>query len=193
MKVKGQAIVFMTDAMLINEAQRDPLLRHVSCLIIDEAHERSLYTDVVVGIAKLVHSQRPDNFFIVISSATIEPSGFLSFFRITWPDGKQTIPGHLEAPGRVFKVDVEYRPPLIEIGNFKTNLEEFIIPTILKTLYFRTEGNALVFLYGKQEIDQAIKEFVHQLKKDYPDMVDEYEPLPLHGQLQPEEQVIYFT
>ena len=61
----------MTDSALIHTSQTDPDLNQIRVLIIDEAHERSLNTDIVVGIAKLLLAKRPNNFYVVIASATI--------------------------------------------------------------------------------------------------------------------------
>ena len=67
------------------------------------------------------------------------------------------------APGRVFPVTVEYRPPDVDTGRFADSLRDFIIPTLLETLNTYEEGNALVFLYGKQEIELAMAEFQRQV------------------------------
>jgi ATP-dependent helicase HrpA len=81
-RVAGRKIALMTDAALIRDLKDDPLLRKYSVLIIDEAHERSLNTDISLGVAKLVLQQRPDDFYVVIASATIDPKEFLAFFGI---------------------------------------------------------------------------------------------------------------
>ncbi|KAL0216131.1 hypothetical protein P9112_008315 [Eukaryota sp. TZLM1-RC] len=77
--VNGEEIILTTDGSLIRKAAKDLLLSDVKVLIIDEAHERSLDTDIVLGIAKLILQQR-DDFRVIIASATIDPTPFLQFF-----------------------------------------------------------------------------------------------------------------
>ena len=90
--MQGSKITLMTDAMLIQQLRGgDQTLKHISVLMIDEAHERSLNTDIVLGIAKLIKKQRPDDFYVIIASATIDPKPFLDFFNLS------TIPKHLGA------------------------------------------------------------------------------------------------
>ncbi|CAF4795044.1 unnamed protein product, partial [Rotaria socialis] len=103
-RATGTRIMFMTDAALIRESQRDPSLKRIRVLIIDEAHERSLNTDIVIGMSKLLLQQRPDDFYVVIASATINPTRFLQFF-----DRPQSKP--LEVKGRVFPVTCIEKPP----------------------------------------------------------------------------------
>ena len=70
----------MTDGGLIHENKDNCLLRDIRVLIIDEAHERSVHTDTVIGIAKILLRTRSTGFYVVISSATVDPSKFLDFF-----------------------------------------------------------------------------------------------------------------
>ncbi|CAF1523895.1 unnamed protein product [Didymodactylos carnosus] len=172
--VNGNRIMFMTDATLVRQLKHDPNLDKISVLIIDEAHERSLYTDIVLGIANILRKKRPDNFYVVITSATIDPKPFLNFFNC------QTTPLHV--PGRVYPVTLDYQNPPSEI-KFNPNklISEFIIPTVLKTLKNYNEGHCLVFLPGQAEIEQALKHF-------RPNAPDNVTPLPLFGSLSPEEQ-----
>jgi HrpA-like RNA helicase len=71
--VSGTSIMFTTDATLVKWCQRDRNLSHVAVVIIDEAHERSIYTDLIVGICKQVAARRKGDFKVVIASATIDP------------------------------------------------------------------------------------------------------------------------
>ncbi|CAF4316572.1 unnamed protein product, partial [Rotaria sp. Silwood2] len=76
-RTAGTDVMFMTDAALVRESQRDPKLKRVHILLIYEAHERFLNTDIVLGIAKLLLAQRPDDFYVVIASVTIDSARFL--------------------------------------------------------------------------------------------------------------------
>jgi HrpA-like RNA helicase len=107
----GVRILFMTDAALVKRVQHDPSLSGVSVLIVDEAHERSLNTDLVLGIAKQIRAERPDDFHVVVASATIDPKPFVHFFTGGGADMKRVMQRHvLECEGRVFPVTLENKP-----------------------------------------------------------------------------------
>lgn len=99
-------IKLMTDGILLAEMQHDPLLRQYSCLIIDEAHERSLNNDFILGYLKLILPQRPD-LKVIITSATIDLQRFSQHFN-NCPI--------IEVAGRTFPVEVRYRP--LTLDNF---------------------------------------------------------------------------
>jgi ATP-dependent helicase HrpA len=162
----------ISDAALIRDSQRDPTLKHIRVLIIDEAHERSLNTDIVIGIAKILLAQRPNDFYVVIASATIDPARFLHYF-----DRSRST--SLEVKGRVFPVKEINKPPPSGCSDQKL-IETHIIPSIVE-LYPQNEGHTLVFLPGQGEIERALKIFKSKLP-------DNCVPLPLYGSQSPEEQ-----
>ncbi|UJR12576.1 hypothetical protein I4U23_016752 [Adineta vaga] len=166
-RVPGTDILFMTDGALIQESTEDRQLTDIRILIIDEAHERSLNTDIVMGIAKLLLKSRPTDFYVVISSATIKCDKFLDFFER--PDAKP-----LNVPGRVYEVDLHYLPPN------NVPIEQHAVST-LQRLYHQNEGTTLVFLPGQREIERAIELFKHNLP-------DNCVPLPLYAALSADEQ-----
>ena len=166
-RVPGTDIVFMTDSALIHEIQQDRLLSKINVLIIDEAHERSLNTDIVLGMAKLLLQQRPLNFYVVIASATINADRFLKFF-----DTEDN--GPLIVSGRIFSVSLEYMPLLDTTG------EDHLTKVILEQ-YKQHSGHMLVFLPGQRDIEKAIRLFETQIPEDCV-------ALPLFGSLSPEEQ-----
>ena len=168
----GSHIMFMTDAALIRESQRDPQLKHINVLIIDEAHERSLNTDIVLGIAKLLLTQRPNDFYVVIASATIDPTRFLQFF------GRPTN-NSLLVGGRVFPVTSSNKPPPEKCPDQKL-IETHVVPTVLE-LYPRHQGHTLVFLPGQGEIERALRIFRSKTP-------DDCCALPLYGSQTPEDQ-----
>jgi ATP-dependent helicase HrpA len=170
--VAGTSIMFMTDAALIRDSQRDPSLKHIRVLIIDEAHERSLNTDIVIGIAKILLAQRPNDFYVVIASATIDPARFLHYFN-------RSTSARLEVKGRVFPVKEINKPPPSGCSDQKL-IETHIIPSLVE-LYPQNEGHTLIFLPGQGEIDRALKIFKSKLP-------DDCIPLPLYGSQSPEEQ-----
>ncbi|CAF3685159.1 unnamed protein product, partial [Adineta steineri] len=171
-RVVGSDIMFMTDAALIRESQRDPDLKHIRVLIVDEAHERSLNTDIVIGISKLLLSKRPNDFYVVIASATIDPIRFLQFF-----DRSTSIP--LKVEGRVFEVTTAEKPPPPNCSDQKLIISH-IVPSIIE-LYPQHEGHTLVFLPGQSEIERALKIFKSKLP-------DDCIPLSLYGSQSPEDQ-----
>ncbi len=131
---------FMTDGILLAEIQGDPLLRRYDTLIIDEAHERSLTIDFLLGWLKRVLERRTD-LKVVISSATIETDRFSKFFS--------------DAPvvsveGRTFPVDVLYEPPDPEL-----DLSEAIADAVSTVTGLDPRGDVLVFLPGEREIADA--------------------------------------
>ncbi|UJR18854.1 hypothetical protein I4U23_021982 [Adineta vaga] len=170
--VSGTRIMFMTDAALIRETQFDPNLSKVRVLIVDEAHDRTLNTDVVLGIAKSLLKKRSQDFFVVVSSATIDPTQFLQFFDCS-------LSQLLTVPGRLYNVSEEYLPPPSNCSN-QNLIEKHVVPT-LRRLYPKFEGHTLVFLQGQRDIEQALKFFSHDIPKDCV-------ALPLYGSMSLEEQ-----
>jgi hypothetical protein len=144
--------------------------------MIDEAHERNLNTDIVLGIAKLLRAQRPDNFFVLIASATIDPKPFLDFFNSPFSS--------LDVPGRIFPVSLEYVPPPSDLSP-RQLLSEHVIPIVMEALDNEKypKGHMLVFLPGQAEIEQAIKAFT-AASGNHSQIV----AFPLFGSLPPEEQ-----
>ena len=166
-RIPGTDIMFMTDGALIQESIEDDQLKKFRVLIIDEAHERSLNTDIVMGIAKLLLRERPRDFYVVISSATIHPQKFLEFFDRT--DYQQLI-----VPGRLFDVSVDHRP----LSNLP--VQQQVVST-LNELYDKHQGTTLVFLPGQREIEESLELFSRSL----PSNCVAY---PLYSNLSPEEQ-----
>jgi hypothetical protein len=135
-------IKFMTDGILLAELHGDPLLRGYDTLIIDEAHERSLNIDFLLGFIKQVLPRRPD-LRVIISSATLATERFAQFF-----GGAPVI----EVSGRTFPVDVLYRPPRPDEGD----LIDAVANTVNEITELDPRGDILVFLPGEREIREAM-------------------------------------
>ncbi len=135
-------IKFMTDGILLAELHGDPLLRGYDTLIIDEAHERSLNIDFLLGFIKQVLPRRPD-LRVIISSATLATERFAQFF-----GGAPVI----EVSGRTFPVDVLYRPPRPDEGD----LIDAVANTVNEIAELDPRGDILVFLPGEREIRESM-------------------------------------
>ncbi len=136
-------VKFMTDGILLAEIQGDRLLRKYDTLIIDEAHERSLTIDFLLGWLKRILPERPD-LKVVVSSATLETSRFSEFF-----DGAPII----QVEGRTYPVEVLYEPPADDV-----DLATAVGDAVANVTALDPRGDILVFLPGEREIREAENE-----------------------------------
>ena len=170
----GTLIKLMTDGILLAETQHDRLLRRYDTLIIDEAHERSLNIDFLLGYMSWMLPQRPD-FRLVITSATIDPERFSRHF------GNAPI---INVSGRSYPVELRYRPvplPDDEEGDETEGLEQAAIIAAVNELWRDQSGDILIFLSGEREI----RETAESLREHQP---AHCEILPLYSRLAQEEQ-----
>jgi ATP-dependent helicase HrpA len=166
---ESTAIRLVTDGLLLAELQRDRRLSRYDTVIIDEAHERSLSIDFLLGYLKQLLPRRPD-LKVVITSATIDVERFAEMFDAPI----------IEVSGRTFPVEVRYRP-LAETG--ADNELEALAQAVGE---LPTEGDILVFMSGEREIRDAA-EFLAGRK--YP----RTEILPLYGRLAAADQQKIFS
>src|SRR5450432_3361070 len=138
-------VKFMTDGILLAEIQGDRLLKRYDTLIIDEAHERSLTIDFLLGWLKTILPQRPD-LKVLVSSATIETERFSEFF-----GGAPVI----QVEGRTFPVEVLYEPPAPDL-----DLPEAVANAVVSVTSLDPRGDILVFLPGEREIRETERELV---------------------------------
>ncbi len=142
----------MTDGILLAELQRDRDLARYDTLIIDEAHERSLNVDFLLGYLKRLLPRRPD-LKVVVTSATIDPERFAAHFA----DAEGNPAPILEVSGRTYPVEVRYRPLLEESyddeeGEPVLRDQTEAIEAAVAELLPETPGDILVFLPGEREI-----------------------------------------
>lgn len=161
----------MTDGMLLAEIQSDPELREYDTLIIDEAHERSLNIDFLLGYIHRLLPRRPD-LKLIITSATIDPQHFAAHF------GNAPV---IEVSGRTYPVEIRYRPLLGEDEDQRQRGREQAIVDAVDELAAEGPGDILVFLPG----ERAIRETSEQLRKHHPPQTD---ILPLYARLSATQQ-----
>lgn len=167
----------MTDGILLTELTHDRFLNQYEVIIIDEAHERSLNIDFLLGILKNILSRRPD-LKLIITSATIDPEKFSNYF-----GGREKAP-IIEVSGRTYPVEIRYRDLHLDEENDPVEIEEGIIQAI-QELQQEKEGDILVFLPGEREI----LETADLLRKEFRG----YEVLPLFSRLSQAEQNKIFS
>ena len=149
---KSSRVKLMTDGILLAELQRDRQLKKYDTIIIDEAHERSLNIDFLLGYLRRLLPRRPD-LKLIITSATIDPERFAEHF--AGPDGKPA--PIIEVSGRTYPVEVRYRP-LMELSEDDEEGETVVrdqteaIVDAVRELSAEGPGDILVFLPGEREI-----------------------------------------
>ncbi|KAJ1634885.1 P-loop containing nucleoside triphosphate hydrolase protein [Pavlovales sp. CCMP2436] len=132
---------YMTDGMLLREAMTDPLLEKYAAVVLDEAHERTLATDILFGLIKQVVVNRPD-LKLIVMSATLDAGKFQAYF-----DGAPL----MRVPGRLHPVEVFYTPEP------ERDYLEAAIRTAVQIHVCEGPGDILVFLTGEQEIEDACR------------------------------------
>ena len=158
-KTSDKTVVkYMTDGMLLREFLTEPDLGAYSALIIDEAHERTLHTDILIGLVKDIARFRPD-LKLIISSATIDAQKFSQYF-----DDAPIF----NVPGRRYNVDVHYTPQP------EANYLAAAVTTIFQIHISQPPGDILVFLTGQDEIeaaDQNLQETARKLGNKAPELI----------------------
>ena len=164
-------VLYMTDHTLLNECIADPTFSRYSCLVIDEAHERSLHTDTLLAFIKQCLSKRKD-LKVIITSATIDPQTFIQYF------GECPV---VKVPGRTYPVDVTWNPLSVSESPIQRDYVSDAIQVACQIHKEEPAGDILVFLTSPGEIERACQTTNDQLGNTAT-------VLPLHGKLQPEEQ-----
>jgi ATP-dependent helicase HrpA len=159
----------LTDGMLLAEIQSDRQLRAYDTIIIDEAHERSLNIDFLLGYIKRLLARRSD-LKLIISSATIDTARFSQFFA----DAPV-----IEVSGRGYPVELRYQPPAVS-DDGELDLHDSIVATVA-SLYQEQSGDMLVFLAGERDI-RALGQRLRRRFGDECEVLPVYARLPLAQQ-----------
>ncbi|QLQ15628.1 MAG: ATP-dependent RNA helicase HrpA [Micropruina sp.] len=168
-------VKLMTDGILLAEISHDRDLRRYDTLIIDEAHERSLNIDFLLGYLKQLLPRRPD-LKVIVTSATIDTARFSAHF------GDAPV---IEVSGRTYPVEVRYRP-LVGEGRPDRDLVDGICDAVTELVDTGPDGDILVFCSGEQDIRDAA-EAIEGLQLRFTEV------LPLYARLTAAEQHRVFT
>ncbi len=177
-------IKILTDGMLLQELKADPYLSRYSVIMVDEAHERSLNIDLILGLLKQIIEKRKD-LKIIVSSATINTTSFSKFFSTN--EGTAPI---ISIKARVYNVDVKYFP-LQNPGNVDETAYAVcqLITQILKRFKlseYKNNEDTLVFLPGELSIITCLNTLYSQCDTQH------LQIYPLYGRLNKEEQELVF-
>ncbi|MBP6996654.1 MAG: ATP-dependent RNA helicase HrpA [Phycicoccus sp.] len=185
---RSTRVKVMTDGILLNELQRDRDLRRYDTIIVDEAHERSLNIDFILGYLKSLLPRRPD-LKVIITSATIDPEKFARHFATNAAGEVVREVPVIEVSGRTYPVEIRYRPLVERAGDGRLVAERDQITGVVEAVEelwtesgpTRSADDVLAFFSGEREIKDA-RDALESLR------LPDTEILPLYARLSTAEQ-----
>ncbi|XP_057662442.1 probable ATP-dependent RNA helicase DHX35 [Diorhabda carinulata] len=180
-------IKYMTEGILLREMMADPLLKNYSLVMLDEAHERSLYTDILMGLMKKILKKRKE-LRLIVASATLDANELQQFFNEN-PTGnkKNDTAVIMSVEGRQFPVDIFY------VAEPVPCYIQASVDTVLKINSSKEPGDILVFLTGQEEVERTVRllneheNLIEQSRKKERMMI-----LPMYGSLPHHDQLKVF-
>ncbi|CAH8349750.1 unnamed protein product [Eruca vesicaria subsp. sativa] len=171
-------IKYLTDGVLLRESLSNPMLDDYSVIILDEAHERSLNTDILLGLMKRLVRIRSSNFKVLITSATLDGEKVSRFF-----SGCPV----LNVPGKLYPVEILYskeRPGSYIESSLKVAIDIHVR---------EPEGDILIFMTGQDDIEKLVSKLEERVRSLAEGSCMDAIIYPLHGSLPPEMQVRVFS
>ncbi|CAH1994905.1 unnamed protein product [Acanthoscelides obtectus] len=180
-------IKYMTEGILLRELMSDPLLKSYSAIMLDEVHERTVYTDILMGLVKKILKKRSD-LRLIVASATLDAEMLQKFFNNnSTGDRKKDTAIIMSVEGRQYPVDVYY------VAEPVPCYVQASVETVLKINSSKDSGDILVFLTGQEEVDRAVR-----LLNEHASLIEESKKkekmcvLPMYGALPYHEQLKVF-
>ena len=178
-------IKYVTEGVLLSEMMTDPLLSKYSIVIVDEVHERSVNTDICLGLLKKIQAKRLD-LRVIVSSATVDAEMLRDFFSNPEKTTDES----------VYVMTIEGRHYPIEVFYTKNPVADYVkstIDVILQLHLTEEEGDILAFLTGQEEVEQVVKETINRLRLLRDQGMKKYlQVLPLYSALPASEQMKVF-
>ncbi|XP_027091543.1 probable pre-mRNA-splicing factor ATP-dependent RNA helicase DEAH4 [Coffea eugenioides] len=171
-------IKYLTDGVLLRESLSDPELNQYSVIILDEAHERSLNTDILVGLMKRLVKLRASNLKVLITSATLDGEKVSRFF--------SNCP-ILNVPGKLFPVEI------LHSSERPKNYIDASLKAAVDIHVKEPEGDVLIFMTGQDDIEKLVMKLEERIQSLEEGSCMDAIVLPLHGSLPPELQVRVFS
>ncbi|VFQ66788.1 unnamed protein product [Cuscuta campestris] len=171
-------IKYLTDGVLLRESLTNPELNQYSVIILDEAHERSLNTDILLGLMRRLIKLRSSNLRVLVTSATLDGKKVSNFF--------DDCPV-LNVPGQLFPVQI------VHSSEKPKNYVEACLKTAIDIHLKEPEGDVLIFMTGQDDISKLVSKLEDKIRSLEEGSCMDAIVLPLHGSLTPELQVRVFN